>query len=307
MDATSKIEKKPATPATAGAEPLPSIGRCDSAVSGPHHPHFGGPSVRRRGLRRSGPLNVNNLKGSAVHENEAVNTVGLESMSHSLDLLKDTYNYNHWIYSLIRAHLGQKVLEAGSGQGNITRFLLDRERVYCLEPEPFYLAKLQELAEVHRNVSCVLGAIQDLPALAETIDRVDSVICINVLEHIEDDAHALECMRHVLRERGKLILYVPACQWAFGTLDVNLGHFRRYERRRTAKLLQSVGYQATYCRAVNIVGAFGWCLESRVRRQKVIDPGKARFMDRLAPFLAALEKIVRPPFGQSLLYVAEKA
>lgn len=229
-----------------------------------------------------------------------------DPLTHSLDLLSDTYNYNLWIYSLLRSHIGEDVLEVGAGVGNITRFLLPHARVVCLEPDPNYAASLRQLASAHRNLEVVQADIQGGGAAHLQDGTFDTVLCINVLEHIKDDANAVSRMLSCLRPGGKLLLYVPACPSAFGVLDTNLGHFRRYSRRALRRIAKEAGGGVLSCRFVNMPGYFGWMWSSRIARETRIDPGKARVVDKLAPYISAFEKLIPPPIGQSLLAVIVK-
>lgn len=226
-------------------------------------------------------------------------------MSHSLDLLKDTYNYNHWIYSLLRPFLGRDVVEIGSGCGNLARFLLDRNRLLCLEPLDEFQGTLRTMASIHSNLDVAQGLSAKLRG--ETLQETfDSAVCLNVLEHIEDDVSALEDMFHAVRPGGRLLLYVPAVPWAYGALDRELKHFRRYRRSDLKEKIQSVGFLPIHCRSVNVVGLFGWWWSARIMKETYIDPRKARTMDRLVPYLSAMENLIHPPIGQSLFIVGEK-
>jgi SAM-dependent methyltransferase len=232
--------------------------------------------------------------------------IGSDGLAHSLDLLKDTYNYNHWIYSLIRPYIGNSVLEVGSGCGNISRFLLDRENLTCVEPLSEHAGVLNGLAKTHCNIRVVSSLLEELPNEDIPAGSYDSVVCINVLEHIKDDAQALRNLLEALRPGGMLLLYVPALGWAYGELDREMKHFRRYSAHRLKMLLKHAGFRIEHHRYVNFIGALGWWWSGRVLKEKVIDPRKARFVDRLAPHLMAWENLVRPLIGQSLFFVAKR-
>jgi len=223
-----------------------------------------------------------------------------------LDLLADTYNYNHWVYSLLRPYIGDRVLEVGAGIGNLTRFLLQCERVVCLEPDRNNIAALNQLAQVHLNLKIIGATVETFSRRQLPSSGVDTVICVNVLEHIEDDTYATRRMVSTLRKEGRLLLYVPACQWAYGVLDASLGHLRRYSKQRLYELAREVGVRLVMCRYINFVGLFGWWWTSRISKETYIDPQKARFLDRLVPFLSASERLVKPIVGQSLLAILVK-
>lgn len=228
-------------------------------------------------------------------------------LSHSLDLLSDTYNYNHWIYSLLRPYVGKKVLEIGSGVGNLSQFFLNCEELTCLEPESEYYTRLLSLGACHRNICVVQGSIGTIPDGDLRAQQYDTVVCVNVLEHIQDDTSALLGMRATLKDGGTLLLFVPAVQMAYGSLDKNLGHFRRYSKRSVRHLANQAGLSVTNLRYVNALGLLGWWWSGRIKGEQFIDPQKARVMDRLVPYISALERLIPIPVGQSLFAVLQSA
>lgn len=229
----------------------------------------------------------------------------MDTVGTTLDLLKDTYNYNHWIYSLIRPYLGDSVLEVGAGIGNLTRFLLYCQNVVCVEPDPARVSTLHELAKAHLNLRVVQARAETFSADEVYFYPFDTVVCVNVLEHIEDDEKAARKMVEVLRQGGSLLLYVPAVSWAYGSIDVHLGHRRRYRKADLRELARNLNLRLAVFHYVNFIGLLGWWWFGRIRKEAQIDPQKARRMDRLVPYLSAMECLVRPPLGQSLLAVLE--
>jgi SAM-dependent methyltransferase len=229
-----------------------------------------------------------------------------DSLSHSLDLLKDTYNYNHWIYSLLRPFLGNTVFEIGAGTGNLSRFFLPVEKLFCLEPDARFSSLLKQLADIHLNMTVIEGSLESY-CMKGTVQKTDTIVCVNVLEHIEDDHQAVKQMSNILKTGGRLLLYVPATTWAYGALDRNLGHYRRYSKHRLIDIAVSAGLKVKHVKHVNCLGAMGWWWSSRVRKEKYIPPEKARMVDRFVPYLAAIERIIPIPFGQSIFAVFEKA
>src|SRR5262245_27471753 len=145
----------------------------------------------------------------------------------TLNQLAKLDRYNYWVYERISHALGRRVLEVGSGTGNITHFLcaVGRE-VTATDIVPSYRNKLVELFEGNPKVR-----VEKFDLTAEApdtfvADPVDSIVCLNVLEHIEDDLFALAQMRDSLAPGGKLALLVPAHQFLYGAFDRALGHFR---------------------------------------------------------------------------------
>jgi hypothetical protein len=129
---------------------------------------------------------------------------------------------------------------------------------------------------------------------------------VNVLEHIEQDLEAVRFMGSRVRRGGVVVLYVPAVQWAYGELDRHLGHYRRYTRGALRQLAQQSELSVVNMSYVNFLGLWGWWWSGRILKEALIDPEKARLMDRMVPYVSALERVLPVPLGQSLLAVMKK-
>ncbi|MBM4372294.1 MAG: class I SAM-dependent methyltransferase [Deltaproteobacteria bacterium] len=228
------------------------------------------------------------------------------SIAESLDILRETYHYNHWVYDVARDHLGSSLVEVGAGIGNITRFLLHHDRVVCVETDPGYMRQLQALRRKHRVLEVVHDDFIRYSERPEALGAFDSALCINVLEHIDDDLGFLRAMLRTVRSGGNVVLFVPAWQFAYGPIDRRLGHRRRYGKARLVRLAEQSGASVRVLRHFNFVGLFGWFLENRIRGTDRIDARKARGFNRMVPYLSALERLIPPPLGQSLFMVLEK-
>ena len=137
--------------------------------------------------------------------------------------------------------------------------------------------------------------------------RPDSVVCLNVLEHIKDDRLALSNMDSILGPGGKVILIVPAFKGLYGPIDANLGHYRRYGRRELAALAGRAGLKVRRLNYMNSVGFIGWWMNARVLPRQAQSESQIMIFDRLiVPVMSRIESVVRPPFGQSIFAVLEK-
>jgi glycosyltransferase involved in cell wall biosynthesis len=215
--------------------------------------------------------------------------------------------YNRWLHDRFDAFLGHRVLEVGSGVGNQTRFFADRERVVASDIEPHYLRELRRRFEDSDNVRVASFVFPLGPAERADLqgERIDSIVCMNVLEHIEQDGPTLRDFAAVLPQGGKLVLLVPALPALYGTLDVALHHFRRYDRDGLVKLVSEAGFEVREVRYLNRLGVFGWWLNSRLLRRRVLPRGQLRAFKWLMPFLKR-EETKPPSFGMSLLVLGER-
>jgi glycosyltransferase involved in cell wall biosynthesis len=215
--------------------------------------------------------------------------------------------YNAWLDARFRHYLGERVLEVGSGVGNQTRYFLDKERVIASDIEPHYVRELNGKFERHSNVRV---ASFRFPLEAGSRDalraeRIDTVVCLNVLEHIEHDFAALQDFASVLEPGGRLVLLVPAMPELYGSLDIHLNHFRRYDREALRDLVTRAGFDVETLRYLNRPGVFGWWLNSKILRRRVLPRRQLAAFKWIQPLLK-LEEKGNPSFGMSLLVLATK-
>jgi ubiquinone/menaquinone biosynthesis C-methylase UbiE len=215
--------------------------------------------------------------------------------------------YFRWQYELVRPHVGKRVLEIGCGVGNFTRVLLDREFVVGIDIDEGVLQIHRERFKAHSHVLAhrLDSASTEFARLASY--KPDSVVCLNVLEHIEDDGAVLGNMRRVLPRGGTATLIVPAFQALFGPIDQRLGHYRRYSKTMLRNLAHATGFSVVHLRYMNFVGFFGWWLNARVLRRTEQSEGQIAIFDSMiVPSQAALEKRIEPPCGQSIFTVLSR-
>src|SRR5512143_2226051 len=217
-------------------------------------------------------------------------------------------SYNEWLHDRFDAWLGRRVLEVGSGVGNQTRFFADRERVIASDVETHYVRELQAKFGRRSNVRIASFRFPLTEAdRAELLgERIDSIVCLNVLEHIEDDRATPRDFASVLPEGGHLALLVPAMPALYGTLDEHLNHYRRYALEELRAKVTEAGFAVETLRYLNRPGVFGWWLNSRVLKRKVLPSRQLAAFRWLQPLLRLEEK--KPPaFGMSLLVLARRA
>lgn len=229
-----------------------------------------------------------------------------QTLTATLNQLSETDRYNRWIYDQIEAALGRRVLEVGSGTGNITEFLLCGGReVVATDVVTSYRNELRERFGTHPH--CEVGAFDlNRPAPPQFVaEPFDTVVCLNVLEHIKDDSFALAQMKATLKDGGHLALLVPAHRVLHGAFDEAVGHYRRYSRRGLRELLERAGFTVESLRFFNAAATLPWFINGRLLRRAYLPAGQVSLADRLVPLLR-LERLVGPPFGISLIAIARK-
>jgi SAM-dependent methyltransferase len=221
----------------------------------------------------------------------------------TLERMAAAPRYNRWMFQRLHPWVGRRVLEIGAGIGNMSAFLVDRERAVLTDTEPYYLERLRERFAGQRHVTV---AELRLPSVAPALvaERLDTVVCLNVLEHIEDDRGSLRAIRGLLQPGGRLVLLVPALRALYGTLDEALGHFRRYMPGELAAKFTEAGLRVRHLEYFNLAGVAGWWFTGRVLRRRLIPTGALRWYEALVP-LFRLESLLPWRIGQSLIAIGE--
>jgi len=214
-------------------------------------------------------------------------------------------NYLNWVAELCGQHLGHRVLEVGAGLGAITvRYERGRE-VVANDVSPSCVQALQERFAAYPNVR-----IEDRDLRGLQLDeRFDTVLMVNVLEHIADDVEALRGLSRLLVPGGNVVVYVPALNGLYGALDHKIGHFRRYSVWRLREVLVHAGLEPVELRWVNLLAIPAW---AAFGRGNVEDPDRSSKLlslwDRTAvPAGRFLEAQVRTPIGLNVLGVGRRS
>jgi SAM-dependent methyltransferase len=133
-----------------------------------------------------------------------------------------------------------------------------------------------------------------------------TIVCLNVLEHVEDDLASLRTMRQMLEPTGRLVLLVPALPALFGSLDIELGHVRRYTPKALESAFAATDLRMRHIEYFNLVGTLGWWWSGRVRRRKMIPKGPLKMFDKLVPIFR-LERLIPRRIGLSLIAIGERS
>lgn len=222
-----------------------------------------------------------------------------------LQAVRRAKKFNRWLFSQFEEDLGDEVLEAGSGIGNLTEFLLDKKRLVCVDYEDFYVDRLEQsyghLANF--NVQRADLLCPDQMESAVRGDKVDSAMCINVMEHIEDDVAVMRNLAGVVKPGGTVVVLIPHDQDLYSGVDRALGHYRRYDEQTLRKVVEEAGLVVERIRLFNRLGGLGWRISGKVLRKETLSPGQMRVFEWLMP-LAKMMDALRLHTANSIICVA---
>jgi len=233
-----------------------------------------------------------------------VDDLGVGRGEMTLKLLQKASKYNGWVYQMLRPYLGRDILEIGSGIGNMTKYFVGHGKVTASDISPFCLRELQRTYSENDKV-----AVRTLDISRNSypeIEIYDTIVCLNVLEHIEDDIEALRNMHKLLRPGGRLLLYVPANPRLYCEIDRGVGHYRRYLMDDLTGKMAKAGFKVAHSRHHNILGAVGWWVNGKVLGKKHINATDVGGFDLLMP-LVKLQDRLDSRFALSILAIGEKA
>ena len=223
-----------------------------------------------------------------------------------LETMSEAHRYQAHVFGLIRPHVGTRVLEVGCGIGTMSQQLVDvADRLVCIEPNLNCATRARDVLEGNPRITLRVCHLEECDRAELLQERFDTIVCVNVLEHIEDDIRALRLFREVVAPAGgQVLIFVPAIQAAYGPLDAALGHHRRYTKRTLGGAFDAAGLDLVTMRYTNPIGLLGWMYNAHLTGTIEHTPGQVRLFETLiAPWALPLERLVAPPIGLSLFAV----
>jgi SAM-dependent methyltransferase len=232
---------------------------------------------------------------------------------HDLEALADLPHYVDWIRHGFAGHLRGRVLEVGAGTGNFSiQYVADVDEAVLLEPAqnlyPILAARFCSLPHV-QPVCGLLDEWSQRPEAHGGPGRrlFDAAVMVNVLEHIADDQGTLRRLALLLRPGGKLLVFVPALRWLYGSLDAEVQHYRRYSRSGLTRVVSRAGLDVLSLRFFDAVGVLPWLLAGRILKRRRFSAAAAHVYDRVVvPVVSRLERWLRLPLGKNLICIAQR-
>jgi SAM-dependent methyltransferase len=223
-----------------------------------------------------------------------------------LETMSEAKRYQDHVFQLLRPFIGRSVLEVGCGIGTTSLRLAEiAERLVCIEPNLNCVARARAALDGNPRITLHITHLEDCDRAEMIAARFDTIVCVNVLEHIEDDVKALTLFRELVAEaNGQVLIFVPAVQAAYGPLDAALGHHRRYSKRTLRRAFEAAGLDLVALRYTNPIGLLGWMYNAHVTGATEHTVGQVRLFESLiAPWALPIDRLIAPPIGQSLFAV----
>jgi glycosyltransferase involved in cell wall biosynthesis len=223
-----------------------------------------------------------------------------------LDALSFAPNFNVWMADTIIPYLGERVLEIGAGIGNLTRPLSNRRKYYAAtDIGPEHLEALRNRFAHRPNLEVAECDVQNSAEVSYFKGRIDTVVCLNVLEHVPDPDAAVRNIFEALPSGGRAIILVPQGQELFGTLDVVLGHFLRYSQAQLRARMEGAGFEVERIIEFNRVSRPGWYVTGKILKRSTLARMPLRYFNKLVWLWRKIDGSL--PWGAvSIIAIAKK-
>ncbi len=231
---------------------------------------------------------------------------GINYFGRDLEAMSFATNYHTWIVEEFKSFLGHNVAEVGAGTGNFTSLLIKEniKHLCAFEPSANMYSVLEERFKGKQKIEISNHFLNEVGHHYESF--FDSIIYVNVLEHIKEDEQELSYVWNYLKKGGYFLGFVPALSWLYSDLDKKVGHVRRYKKQDLVKLIEHAGFKIIKIKYFDLAGIVPWFILF-VLLKKSITGAKVSLYDKaVVPLMKRMEGLITPPLGKNLLVVAKK-
>jgi SAM-dependent methyltransferase len=228
----------------------------------------------------------------------------------NLELMSRSHRFIEWMYGEIKPVLHGDVLEVGSGIGTFSEKIirdLPSSNVTLTDASLTYVRALEERFSNDNNIFTYkldLNCKRDYERIG--YEKFDSILAINVLEHIKNDEFALEELHKMLKREGLLVVLVPCHKFLYNVIDTSIGHFRRYTKRDLESKARKAQFTIDRMFYFNMLGIVGWYMNGNLGGNPRINSGAYEIFDKIVPLLRYSEKIIGKKMGLSLIGYLKK-
>ena len=219
--------------------------------------------------------------------------------------LERASRFNGWMAGALDPWIGRRVLEIGAGIGNITNWLIPRDRYVATDINESYLHYLNNYAGGKPYLDVARVDLENAETFASLRQQFDTVVCLNVLEHVRNPLAALTNVHSALEPGGRAVIYVPAGQWLYSSLDKALNHRCRYDKEMLTRELEATGFEVERMRYFNRASVPGWLLNGKLLRRRGFGRLQLKLFNVLVPLLRRTDRLL-PWQGLGLIVVARR-
>lgn len=220
--------------------------------------------------------------------------------------------YSTWMYHVYQNYVGKRIFDVGAGMGRMVSYYVDKaEKVVATD---IFQHQVDYMNQRFADKACFKA--ERINILDDNIEKYkgqfDTVICINVLEHLSDDYKAVSRMLSLLEAGGCLILMVPAWQKLFCKLDENVGHYRRYDPGRLESIAKENSLTILKHHYFNFMGIFPYWLKGKRKIEKdesfssSLNENNSKIFNFASVVLEPIERIFPPKWGLTEVMIMKK-
>jgi SAM-dependent methyltransferase len=231
----------------------------------------------------------------------------------NLEIVAENNRFNNWMYGEILPGLKGDILEVGSGIGTFSEKIIrdfplshitltDISLAYVKRLEKRFSKGNNNNDDNDNNISICkldLNCKEDYDKIG--YERFDSIIAINVLEHVENDIYALQQLHKLLKNGGMLIILVPCHKFLYNIIDKKIGHFRRYSKNDLEFKITKTRFNVERMFYFNMLGIIGWYVNGNLAKSPKINRNASQLFDRIVPLLKYAEKMTCKKMGLSII------
>jgi len=226
-----------------------------------------------------------------------------------LEAMSFAVNYHKWILEEFRPFLGKKLVEVGAGTGSFSEMLIaeNPENLALVEPSEMFEFLERNISQFETSATVDYYNTIFSEAAGSLAQTPDTIIYVNVLEHIEDDAGELQKVYETLEPGGHCLIFVPAFMSLYGAFDKKVGHFRRYTKRELEEKAEAAGFEIVKSKYFDFVGIFPWYIKYKLLKSDSLESGAVTTYDKFAvPVTKQFERFLKFPAGKNILTVLKK-
>jgi 2-polyprenyl-3-methyl-5-hydroxy-6-metoxy-1,4-benzoquinol methylase len=224
----------------------------------------------------------------------------------TLEVISKADKFNRWMYDTIRPYCHGNILEIGSGIGNISKFFIQNGSSITLsDTDESYFKKLKTSFSKTNIASIDLVDENFTGKYSHLFQKFDTVIFLNVLEHVNDDGLAIDNCKQFLKQGGSLVILVPAYSFLYSLMDKELHHHRRYTAKKLSALVSEKKLIVKKLFYFNALGIFAW-MYGKIFKLNAIPSKKMNLFNQLVPVAKLMDRMILSKAGLSVIIVAQK-